>query len=93
MVNLENIYSPCQSCTIRGHLYSSNNESCQRCEYNIAITALKRILKDTNSCRFCQNYGHLGRGYYGCKLKSILNCSADRNFVINWKAVFEDYGR
>lgn len=95
MVNLENIHSPCQSCAIKGHSYSSEDASCQRCEYNIAIKALKRVLKTNDYCKYCQNReyhrGNYG-GYYDCKFDDDdFICVTERDFVINWKAVFEEY--
>lgn len=91
MVDFKNIHSPCERCYIQGHSFSSEDTSCQRCEYNIAIIALKRILKDTDGCRFCQNYSHLGKGHHGCKLNLPMDCSADHDFIINWDIVFKDY--
>ena len=75
--------------------YSSEDASCKRCEYNIAIKALKRVLKNNDYCKCCQNReyhrGNYG-GYYDCKFDDDdFICVAERDFVINWKAVFEEY--
>ena len=96
MLNSKDIHSPCQSCAIRGHTYSPNDTSCQKCEYNIAIQILKRVLKDNDYCKHCKNReyhrGNYG-GYYDCKFddKDFV-CVTERDFVINWDSVFEEYG-
>lgn len=98
MANFKNIHSPCEKCNIRGHLFSPDNEHCQRCEYNIAISMLKRVLNDNDYCKHCLNReyhrGNYG-GYYDCKFsddKDFL-CVTERDFIINWDSVFEEYGK
>lgn len=78
-VNLENMHSPCQQCYIRGHSYSSDDNSCQRCEYNIAIELLKRILRIGSICSFCKHYN-------GC-----VAPTGECNYSIDWNKAFEVY--
>ena len=87
-VNLENIHSPCHRCYSRGHSYSSEDDYCKRCEYNIAIIALKRILKCNDFCTLCGNCIHLGGGHFDCKLET---CDVDEDFIIDWESVFKEY--
>lgn len=93
-IDLENIHSPCSQCYIHGILYSPNNETCQRCEYNISAYLLKRILRTYNYCTFCKNRDHLGGGYRKCKINvnDCGECNIDTDFVIDWKEVFKEYG-
>lgn len=93
-INLENIHSPCFQCYIRGILYYPDNETCQRCEYNISAYLLKRILKANDYCTFCKNINRLGGGYWECKIdgNDCEECNIDTDFVIDWEEVFKEYG-
>ena len=93
-INLENMHSPCSQCYNRGILYSYDNETCQRCEYNIAIYLLKRMLRIYDYCIFCKNKNHLGGGYWDCKINKneCGACDIENDFVINWEEVFKEYG-
>lgn len=80
-INLENISSPCVQCYLRGKSYSPDDESCQRCEYYIAIYLLKRILQRNNHCDFCKNKNNL-----------CGECNINSHFVIDWEKTFKEYG-
>lgn len=92
MIKPLNIYNPCMSCNIKGHSYSFDDEICQKCEYNIAIKTLKKVLKENDYCQHCNHKKYFGGGYYDCKLNndygSYLNC---KDFEINWESVFKEY--
>lgn len=89
-INLKNIHSPCQWCMIHGHLYSPDN-SCQSCEYNIAIVILKEVLKSNDYCSLCGNAEHIKGGYTECKL-GFEGCLKDCNsYKIDWNAIIKDY--
>lgn len=92
-VNLENMHSPCERCYIRGHLYSNEDDICQRCEYNIAIYLLKHVLKSNDYCTLCKNRDRLDGGYFDCSLpnNNDYTCEVEKDFVIDWKAVFKEY--
>lgn len=92
-VNLKNMHSPCERCYVRGHLYSPDNDSCQRCEYNIAIQLLKRVLKDNDYCTLCKNRKRLGGGYWDCEITGDDNgyCRDNGDFSIDWKAACDEY--
>lgn len=89
-INLENIHSPCQQCMIRGHLYSPDNGSCQRCEYNIAIVVLKEVLKQNDYCWLCKNVEHIKGGYVDCKLNHDGWKDCD-SYAIDWNAIIKEY--
>ena len=93
-INLENIHSPCVQCYLRGKSYSPNDESCQRCEYNIAAYLLKRVLKANDYCDCCKNKNRLGGGYWDCKINENDDgeCNIDTDFIIDWEKVFKEYG-
>ena len=93
-LNLENIHSPCQQCFNHGHLYSSYDDKCQSCEYNIAIKLLKVVLKDNDYCTLCKNRVNLGDGCYDCKVNGNNDCICDveNDFLIDWEYAFKDYG-
>lgn len=44
-VRLNRIHSPCEACFVKGIYYNPESFHCQRCEYNIAIGLLKKMLK------------------------------------------------
>ena len=91
-INLENIHSPCSQCHTHGILYSPDNELCQRCEYNIAIYLLKRILSFYDDCNVCKHQDYLDDIYFYCKLsKEDRLCDIDTDFDINWEKVCKKY--
>ena len=90
-INLENTHSPCSQCYINGKLYSPDNEFCQRCEYNIAIYLLKKMLRTYDYCTLCKNRIRLGGGCWDCKFNKHGACNTDTDFVINWEEVFKEY--
>jgi hypothetical protein len=96
MLDLENINSPCLECYNRGHLYSSDNKYCQKCEYNISIYALKQILiKDDNYCQYCCNNIMNDSGEYTCCFKNKydnFSCIPEQFLKINWNYIFKKYG-
>ena len=93
-LNLKNIHSPCQNCYIHGHLYSPENDTCQGCEYNIAIQLVKVLLKFNEGCSVCKNGNRLGGGYWDCKIESNDDCVCNvaKDYVIDWQAAFKEYG-
>lgn len=92
-IDLENMHSPCSQCYIRGKLYSPDDETCQRCEYNIAIYLLRRVLCIYDGCNLCKNEGHLDDTYFHCKIsKEDRLCDIDTDFVIDWEKAFKEYG-
>ena len=93
-INLENTHSPCSQCYINAKLYSPDDETCQRCEYNIAIYLLKIMLKTYDYCTLCKNRIRLGGGYLDCKIneKDCGVCDIESDFIIDWKEVFNEYG-
>lgn len=93
-LNLKNIHSPCQNCYIHGHSYSTDDDTCQRCEYNIAIQLVKVLLKYNEGCSVCKNCNKLGGGYCDCKIESNndYGCNVIKDFVIDWQAAFKEYG-
>lgn len=90
-VDLEKVSSPCVMCYIRGCPYSE--ESCKSCEYHISFQLLKAILKSYGeTCKVCKNRERLGGGYWDCKIiDDIGSCDIDKDFMIDWKAAFEEY--
>ena len=93
-VNLESMHSPCQQCYIHGHLYSPDDPSCRRCEYNIAVQLLKIVLKFNDYCTLCKNKNNLGGGYWDCKVtgNDDCMCNVEKDFSIDWQAVCDEYG-
>ena len=92
-LDLDNMQSPCVQCYIRGAEYSPDDVDCQRCEYNIAIQILKTVLKVNDYCTLCKNRNNLGGGYWDCKIgNDDCTCEVEEDFLIDWKAVCEDYG-
>lgn len=92
-LNSTNMHSPCVQCYIHGHTYSPDDESCQGCEYNIAIQVLKVILKCDDGCSLCKNRNNLGGGYWDCKLTGTDNCDCciEKDFAIDWPKVLKEY--
>ena len=78
-VILENIHTPCQQCYMHGYSYSSDSDICQRCEYNISIELLKRILRMGSMCNFCKHYN-------ACILPA-----GECNYSIDWNKAFKVY--
>lgn len=81
-VNLENIHSPCERCYVRGHLYSPEDNICQRCEYAVAIEALRSVLT-TIGCSKCAYCSH----YEGCAIPARQECQ----WHIDWNAVVKNF--
>lgn len=81
-INLESIHSPCQQCYIHGHLYSPENNMCQRCEYAIAIEILHSVLTTIgcSNCAYC-------RKYKDCTIPSGEECK----WCIDWDAVVKNF--
>lgn len=89
-INLEDIHSPCTQCYFQGHLYSQNDDSCKKCEYNISMQILKQILYCTDGCSLCKNRERLGGGYWDCKINHEDICKGN-DLVVDWKAVISEY--
>ncbi len=90
-INIKNKHSPCTMCCQKfGYSYDENQDVCQRCEYNISIQLLKRILKCEDSCSLCSNRILLVGGYLGCKNDKQDTCCSD-DYAIDWEAVCKDY--
>lgn len=89
-ININKIYSPCQFCYERGKLYSIGNESCQQCEYNIAIQILKEVLKQNDYCNCCKHVIHVKGGYTDCQLNNdgYKDCNS---YTIDWNAITKEY--
>lgn len=84
-VRLDDIHSPCRMCFLKGIFYDPNSICCQRCEYNIAIKLLKRVLKKNDHCTFCNKHGI-------CAVTDAENnCKQGENLIINWEAVCNEY--
>ena len=83
--------SPCTDCYIHGQYYSPSNEKCRRCEYNIAIQLLKKMLITNNYCSLCEHRVRLGGGYWDCNLTESTACEDEKNYCIDWKAAFDEY--
>lgn len=49
-VRLDKIHTPCERCFVKGIYYSPESLHCQRCEYNIAISFMRKILKINDNC-------------------------------------------
>ena len=67
-VRLDDIHSPCRMCFLKGIFYDPDSICCQRCEYNISIQLLKKVLKFNDYCTLCKNRNNLGGGYWDCKV-------------------------
>lgn len=93
-VRLDDMHSPCGMCFLKGIFYDSDSIRCQRCEYNIAIKLLKRVLKAELYCPACENSKSLGGGYWECTVApdDDTYCKQGENLVINWELVCEEYG-
>ena len=92
-VRLDDIHSPCQMCFLRGIFYNPDAIRCQRCEYNIALKLLKRVLKENDHCTLCKNCKRLGGGYYECSAKydDDGSCKKGENLLIDWELVCKEY--
>lgn len=93
-VRLDDVHSPCGMCFLKGILYDSDSLRCQRCEYNIAIKLLKRVLKENDCCTLCKNCKRFGGGYYECGsgYDKDGSCKQGENLLIDWEAVCNEYG-
>lgn len=92
-VNLEKMHSPCVMCFLKGVLYDPNSDHCQRCEYNIAIQLLKRMIKQELSCAACLDSTSLGGGYWECVAPEDDNyCKNGEKLVIDWEMACNEYG-
>ena len=99
-VRLDDIHSPCALCFLKGIMYDTNSIRCQRCEYNIAIKLLKRVLKQHDHCNLCKNCRRLNDE--NCEYNEVLECSEavidknccvhGENLLIDWEAVCTKYG-
>lgn len=89
-IDLENIHSPCASCYVNNYLFSPDSDVCRRCEYNIFVKLLKKILYCTDGCSLCKNRERLGGGYWDCKIEHQEICKGD-DMIIDLKAVMSDY--
>ena len=47
-IRLDEVHSPCKMCFLKGIFYDPDSIYCQRCEYNIVIKLLKRVLKEND---------------------------------------------
>lgn len=92
-VRLDDTHSPCGLCFLKGIFYDANSILCQRCEYNIAIKLLKRILKTNDSCTLCKNCKSLGGGYLECSngYDDDGSCKKGENLVIDWELACKEY--
>lgn len=92
-VVLDNMHSPCEMCFQRGVSFSLDSACCQRCEYNIAIQLLKRVLKETLYCPVCKDSKSLGGGYWECVASDDDNyCKQGENLIIDWEIACKEYG-
>ena len=92
-VRLDDVHSPCRMCFLKGIFYDPNSICCQRCEYNIAIKLLKRMLKEELYCSVCKNSKSLGGGYWDCTVSDDDDyCKNGDNLVINWELACEECG-
>lgn len=94
-VKLTDIHSPCLECFRKDIYYDPASDRCQRCEYNIAIKLLKRVLKENDYCTLCKNRKRLGGGYWDCtdeKASFYGGCVADESFAIDWETACQEYG-
>lgn len=93
-VRLDDVHSPCRMCFLKGIFYDPDSICCQRCEYNIAIKLLKRVLKVNDYCTLCKNYKRIGCGYYECTVAPDDDdyCKQGENLVIDWEETCKEYG-
>lgn len=93
-VRLDDIHSPCRMCFLKGIFYNPYLICCQRCEYNIAIKLLKRVLKEELYCSVCKNSKSLGGGYYECSngYDDDGSCKHGENILIDWELACKEYG-
>ena len=92
-INLENMHSPCAMCFSKGILYDPDLNNCQRCEYNIAIQLLKRMLYQKLYCDACKDSTSLGGGYCECVAPDDDNyCKNGEKLVIDWEMACKEYG-
>lgn len=93
-VKLDDVHSPCRMCFLKGIFYDPNSICCQRCEYNISIKLLKKVLKENDYCTVCKNRKRLGGGYWDCKVPGNDDgiCKKEENFTIDWEAACDEYG-
>ena len=93
-VRLSNAHSPCMMCFIRGVHYDPDSDHCQRCEYNIAIKLLKKMLRAEQFCSCCKNSKRLGGGYWECTVApdDSTYCKQGENLIINWELACAEYG-
>ena len=92
-IRLDNMTSPCVMCFQKGIVYDDKSEHCKKCEYNLTVQLLKKIIKSTDSCALCKNRENLGGGYWDCKLGGISNgcCDVNNDFVIDWEETLKEY--
>lgn len=92
-VRLDDIHSPCRMCFLKGIFYDQNSIICQRCEYNIAIKLLKKVLKENDYCSLCKNRKRLGGGYWDCEITGDDDgiCKQEEDFTIDWKVACKEY--
>ena len=92
-IRLDDIHSPCKMCFLKGIFYDPDSIYCQRCEYNIAIKLLKRVLKENDFCTICKNCERLGGGYYECGkgYDDDDSCKQGENLIIDWEIVCNEY--
>lgn len=93
-VRLDNIHSPCRMCFLKGIFYDPDSIGCQRCEYNIAIKLLKKVLKENDYCTLCKNRKKLGGGFWDCEITENDDgcCKQKEDFMIDWEAACKEYG-
>ena len=92
-VRLDDVHSPCRMCFLKGIFYDPDSICCQRCEYNIAIKLLKRVLKYNDYCTLCKNRKRLGGGYWDCAITKNDDgcCRHEEDFAIDWQAACDEY--
>lgn len=92
-IRLDEVHSPCKMCFLKGIFYDPDSIYCQRCEYNIVIKLLKRVLKENDFCTVCKNCERLGGGYYECGegYDEDDSCKQGENLVIDWEIVCNEY--
>ena len=93
-VRLDDVHAPCRMCFLKGIFYNPDSICCQRCEYNIAIKLLKRVLKEELYCSVCKNGKSLGGGYYECSngYDDDGSCKHGENLLIDWELACKEYG-
>ena len=92
-VILDNMHSPCEMCFQKGVSFDPDSNRCQRCEYNIAVQLLNRVLKEELYCSVCKNGKSLGGGYWECSVAPDDDdyCKHGENLVIDWEIVCKEY--